>query len=236
MDAAEDSGVNFFDTSNSYGRHPRPGPGRADHRRVVQPVGGDPRSRTVLATKVFEATDDANRGGLSALNIRRALDALRPSADGLHRPVPVPPRRPETPWDEIWQAVDVAASQGKILYAGSSNFASWHLAQASSGGRRGLIGLVSEQSIYNLLKRDVELEVLPAAQAYWSRFSGLGAVARGDPGRRSARATGKRRRSGGPPRRWTGTVRSWPGSRTWPANWVTGPASWRWAGCWLSQG
>ena len=90
-----------------------------------------------------------------------------------------------TPWDEIWQAMEVAVAQGKILYSGSSNFAGWHLAQAqSAAASRHFSGLVSEQSIYNLVTRDIELEVIPAAQHYgigilpWSPLQGglLGGV------------------------------------------------------------
>jgi aryl-alcohol dehydrogenase-like predicted oxidoreductase len=93
----------------------------------------------------------------------------------------------DTPWDEIWEAFETLRAQGKILYAGSSNFAGWHLAKAQeAAARRSYFGLVSEQSIYNLLTRDVELEVLPAAQDYglgvipWSPLHGglLGGVVR----------------------------------------------------------
>jgi aryl-alcohol dehydrogenase-like predicted oxidoreductase len=93
----------------------------------------------------------------------------------------------DTPWDEIWQAMEVLTTQGKILYAGSSNFAGWHIARANEIARaRGLVGLVSEQSIYNLLVREPELDVLPAALAYgvgvipWSPLQGglLGGVLR----------------------------------------------------------
>ena len=102
------------------------------------------------------------------------------AADGLHRPLPVPSCGPEHPWEEIWQAIEVAVQQGKILYSGSSNFAGWHIAQAQeTAARRNYNGLVSEQSIYNLLTRDVELEVIPAAQQY-----GLGSC----PGRRCTAA------------------------------------------------
>jgi aryl-alcohol dehydrogenase-like predicted oxidoreductase len=77
-----------------------------------------------------------------------------------------------TPWEEIWQAIDVAIGQGKILYVGSSNFAGWHIAQAQAvAAERHFVGLSSEQSLYNLLKRDIELEVIPAAQHY-----GLGII------------------------------------------------------------
>jgi len=91
----------------------------------------------------------------------------------------------ETPWEEIWQAMEVLVAQGKILYVGSSNFAGWHIAQANcAAGARGFFGLVSEQSIYNLMTREIELEVLPAAISYgvgvipWSPLNGglLGGV------------------------------------------------------------
>jgi aryl-alcohol dehydrogenase-like predicted oxidoreductase len=168
MDAAQASGVNFFDTSNSYGRHL----GRGTAERIIGEwfsQGDHRRSRTVLATKVFVAMDDRpNSGGLSALNIRRALDAslrrLQTDYIDLYQFHHVDR---QTPWDEIWQAMEIAARQGKILYVGSSNFAGWHLAQAQEAAlRRGFTGLASEQSIYNLIKRDVEREVLPAARSY----------------------------------------------------------------------
>jgi aryl-alcohol dehydrogenase-like predicted oxidoreductase len=92
-----------------------------------------------------------------------------------------------TSWDEIWQAMEVLVAQGKILYVGSSNFAAWHIAQANdTAAARGFFGLVSEQSIYNLMTRTIELEVLPAAIDYgvgiipWSPLEGglLGGVLR----------------------------------------------------------
>ena len=91
----------------------------------------------------------------------------------------------DTPWDEIWQAMDMLVQQGKVLYVGSSNFAGWHIAQANeAAARRHLLGLVSEQSLYNLNARTVELEVLPACEHYgvgvipWSPLGGglLGGV------------------------------------------------------------
>ena len=174
MDEALDHGINFFDTANSYG-------GAKTKGRTEEIIGawlshgGGRRERTVLATKAYEATGDwTNEGGLSALNIRRALDAslrrLRTDYVDLYQFHHVDR---DTPWDEIWEAVGVAVAQGKILYAGSSNFAGWHIAKAQEAAiRHHLFGLVSEQSIYNLLRREVEIEVLPAARAY-----GLGLLA-----------------------------------------------------------
>jgi aryl-alcohol dehydrogenase-like predicted oxidoreductase len=123
---------------------------------------------------------------LSALNIRRALEAslrrLQTDYVDLYQFHHVDRN---TPWDEIWQAIEVAVQAGKILYAGSSNFAGWHIADAqAAAARRNLMGLVSEQSLYNLLVRDIELEVVPAAERYgvgiipWSPLQGglLGGV------------------------------------------------------------
>jgi aryl-alcohol dehydrogenase-like predicted oxidoreductase len=91
----------------------------------------------------------------------------------------------DTPWEEIWQAMDLLVAQGKVLYVGSRNFAAWHIVKANeTAARRGALGLVSEQSLYNLNARTVELEVLPACEDYgvgvipWSPLAGglLGGV------------------------------------------------------------
>jgi aryl-alcohol dehydrogenase-like predicted oxidoreductase len=173
MDSAHDSGINFFDTANVYGQDK----GRGATEQILGRYfaqGGDRREKTVLATKVYgDMTDYPNNGKLSALNIRRALDAslkrLQTDYIDLYQFHHVDRN---TPWDEIWQAIDVAITQGKILYAGSSNFAGWHIATAQEAARkRNSVGLVSEQSLYNLLVRDLEVEVLPAAQA-----NGLGVI------------------------------------------------------------
>ena len=186
MDAALESGINFFDTANVYGG--------SGHRGWTEEIlgrwfakGGERRERTVIATKLYGTmTERPNESRLSALNIRRALDAslkrLQTDYIDLYQFHHVDRN---TPWEEIWQAIDVAVQQGKILYSGSSNFAGWHiaLAQETAAGRH-TNGLVSEQSIYNLLTRSVELEVIPATQQYglgllpWSPLHGglLGGV------------------------------------------------------------
>jgi aryl-alcohol dehydrogenase-like predicted oxidoreductase len=186
LDAALESGINFLDTANVYGG--------SGHRGRTEEIigrwfagGGQRRERTVLATKLYGTmTDGPNDSRLSALNIRRALDAslqrLRTDYIDLYQFHHVDRT---TPWQEIWQAIDVAVQQGKILYAGSSNFAGWHIAQAQeAAARRHTFGLISEQSLYNLLTRTVELEVIPAVQHYglglipWSPLQGglLGGV------------------------------------------------------------
>ncbi|HEY0375086.1 MAG TPA: aldo/keto reductase [Amnibacterium sp.] len=188
MDAAHEHGINYFDTANRYGG--RTGFGGTESilgRWFTQ--GGGRRERTVLATKLYGEMDPwPNNAKLSALNIRRALDAslqrLQTDYIDVYQFHHIDR---DTPWDEIWQAMEVAVAQGKILYAGSSNFAGWHLATAQAEARRrSFTGLVSEQSLYNLLQREIELEVIPAAQANgigiipWSPLQGglLGGVVR----------------------------------------------------------
>ena len=165
MDAARDRGINFFDTANGYGGEL----GRGATESILGnwfAQGEGRRERTVLATKLYgDMTDWPNEGKLSALNIRRALDAslsrLQTDYIDLYQFHHIDR---DTPWDEIWQAMETAVAQGKILYAGSSNFAGWHIAMAQAEAhRRNFTGLVSEQSIYNLLTRDIELEVIPSA-------------------------------------------------------------------------
>jgi aryl-alcohol dehydrogenase-like predicted oxidoreductase len=214
MDHAHEIGINFFDTANRYGGAQSP-PGQLaqlgeSHAGWTEEIigdwfagGGGRRERTVLATKLYGAMGDwPNEGRLSALNIRRACDAslrrLRTDHIDLYQMHHIDR---DTMWDEIWQAMEVLVAQGKIIYVGSSNFAGWHIAQANdTAAARGFFGLVSEQSIYNLLTREIELEVLPAAIDYgvgvipWSPLEGglLGGVLRKE---RSA-GEGRRRLAG----------------------------------------
>ena len=187
MDSALAHGINFFDSANVYGWSDKGLTERIVGEWFAQ--GDGRRERTVLATKLYgDMGDWPNDGKLSALNIRRACDAslkrMQTDYIDLYQMHHVDR---STPWDEIWEAMEVLRNQGKVIYVGSSNFAGWHLAQAQeTATRRGQLGLVSEQSIYNLVERTVELEVLPAAEAYgigvipWSPLHGglLGGVIR----------------------------------------------------------
>jgi aryl-alcohol dehydrogenase-like predicted oxidoreductase len=188
MDSALEAGINFFDSANVYGRSK----GRGATEEIVGrwfAQGGGRREKVVLATKLYgDMGDWPNDGKLSALNIRRACDAslkrLQTDYIDLYQMHHIDRR---TSWDEIWEAMEVLRAQGKILYVGSSNFAGWHIAKAqAAAARRNFMGLVSEQSHYNLLTRQIELEVVPAAQDYglglipWSPLAGglLGGVVR----------------------------------------------------------
>jgi len=180
MDRALDHGINFFDSANRYGGPKTPG-------RTEEIIGnwfaqgGGRREKVVLATKVFgPMTEWPNDGGLSARHIRNACDAslrrLRTDHIDLYQMHHVDR---SAPWDEIWLAMETLVAQGKIVYVGSSNFAAWNIVQANEAAKaRHFLGLVSEQSLYNLVSRTIELEVLPACRAYgvgvipWSPLAG----------------------------------------------------------------
>ena len=186
MDRALDMGINFFDTANVYGW--RKGEGWTEQilgRWFAQ--GGGRREKVVLATKVYGTMGDwPNQSRLSALHIIKSCEAslvrMKTEAIELYQMHHVDR---ETPWDEIWQAMETLVRQGKVIYVGSSNFAGWHIAQANEQAKaRHFVGLVCEQSLYNLLDRTVELEVVPACKHYglglipWSPLKGgvLGGV------------------------------------------------------------
>ena len=187
MDRALDLGINFFDTANRYGSALGPGFTTEDIIGRWFAQGGGRREKVVLATKVYgQMSEWPNDGRLSARHVRMACDeSLRRMQTDHIDLYQMHHVDRNAPWDEIWQAMDTLVQQGKIIYVGSSNFAGWHITQANERAKaRGSLGLVSEQSHYNLLVRTIELEVLPACRDYgvgvipWSPLSGgvLGGV------------------------------------------------------------
>ncbi len=196
MDEALDAGINFFDTANVYGW--KTGEGITEQiigRWLAK--GGGRREKIVLATKVYGKMGDwPNEGRLSAYHIRRAceesLQRLQTDHIDLYQMHHIDR---EAPWEEIWQAMEQLVHEGKVSYVGSSNFAGWHIAQAQCAARaRSFLGLVSEQSLYNLNDRMIELEVIPACHEYglglipWSPLAGGmlgGALKKAKEGRRA---------------------------------------------------
>jgi aryl-alcohol dehydrogenase-like predicted oxidoreductase len=196
MDQALEQGINFFDTANVYGG--KTGEGITEQivgRWFAQ--GGGRREKVVLATKVYGNMGEwPNFSKLSAVNIRRAceesLRRLKTDHIDLYQMHHVDR---ETPWEEIWQAMEQLVREGKVVYVGSSNFAGWQIVRANEIAKsRHFLGLVSEQSLYNLNARMIELEVLPACEAYglgvipWSPLGGGllgGALKKVQEGRRS---------------------------------------------------
>jgi aryl-alcohol dehydrogenase-like predicted oxidoreductase len=196
LDAAAAAGINFVDTANVYGW--KKGEGWTEQilgSWFAQ--GGGRREGTVLATKLYGSMgDNPNETGLSALAIRQQCDAsLRRMQTDYIDLYQMHHIDRTAPWDELWEAFDVLKQQGKILYVGSSNFPGWGLAQANEqAAKRHSLGLVSEQSYYNLLRRTVELEVIPACEQYgiglipWSPLEQglLGGILRKEKAGRSA--------------------------------------------------
>ena len=181
MDRALELGINFFDTADVYGWET--GEGITEQilgRWFAQ--GGGRREKVVLATKVFGRMGEwPNQSRLSALHIKRACEdsLLRLQTDYIDLYQMHHVDR-QTPWEEIWQAMEQLYREGKVLYVGSSNFAGWHLAQAQEMAKeRHFLGLVSEQSLYNLNDRMIELEVIPACEAYGIGLIPWSPVARG---------------------------------------------------------
>ena len=195
MDRAVELGLNFFDTAIVYGWNV----GECVTEQIVGrwfAQGGGRRERVVLATKVYGRMGDwPNQQRLSALHIKRACeDSLRRLQTDYIDLYQMHHVDRDCPWDEIWQAMEQLIREGKILYVGSSNFAGWHLAQAQELAKaRHFFGLVSEQSLYNLTKRTVELEVIPACEAYGIGLIPWSPLARGILGGALAKVTAGRR-------------------------------------------
>jgi aryl-alcohol dehydrogenase-like predicted oxidoreductase len=202
MDYALEVGINFFDTANVYGW--KVGEGVTEQiigRWLAQ--GGGRREQIVLATKVFGRMGEGpNQRRLSAYHIRQACeDSLRRMQTDHIDLYQMHHIDRETPWDEIWQAMEQLVREGKVLYVGCSNFAGWHIAQAQeAANQRNFFGLISEQSLYNLAARTIELEVIPACETYglgmipWSPLAGGmlgGALEKAKEGRRAGEHVSK---------------------------------------------
>ncbi|HCE00089.1 MAG TPA: aldo/keto reductase [Armatimonadetes bacterium] len=186
MDRALEHGINFFDTADVYGWKK----GEGVTERIIGDwfsQGGSRREKVVLATKFYgDMGDWPNTSRINKLHIRNACEAslkrLKTDYIDLYQMHHV---YREATWDEIWEGLELLVRQGKVLYVGSSNFAGWHIVQANEAAkRRNFLGLVSEQSLYNLNARHVERDLLPACEAYgvgvipWSPLAGglLGGV------------------------------------------------------------
>lgn len=201
MDRALELGINFFDTADVYGWKA----GEAITEKILGrwfAQGGQRRERVVLATKVYGTMNPENgwdpnlERGLSARKIIRGCEeSLRRLQTDFLELYQMHHIDRACPWDEIWQAMETLQQQGKVVYVGSSNFAGWDIATGcQEARRRNHYGLVSEQSIYSLAQRTVELEVVPACEHYglglipWSPLAGGllgGALEKHEGGRRS---------------------------------------------------
>jgi aryl-alcohol dehydrogenase-like predicted oxidoreductase len=165
--AAFDLGINYFDTANVY-------QGGVAERVLGKALKGLPRSAYVLATKAFWPVGDGpNDRGLSRKHlfeqVHQSLRRLGTDYVDIffcHR------YDPETPLDETLRALEDLVRQGKVLYPGVSEWTADQMAQALRlAEARGWDRIAVDQPIYNMLRRDLEREILPLA-----RREGLGLV------------------------------------------------------------
>ena len=180
MDRALELGINFFDSANVYGSEKKPGYTESLIGQWLK-EGSGKRDKIVLATKVYgKMGEGVNDSKLSAYHIKKAcedsLKRLQTDHIDLYQMHHIDR---STPWEEVWQAMEQLVLEGKVLYAGSSNFAAWNIVEANYKAMgRNFMGLVSEQSIYSLRNRHIELEVIPACKAMgvgiipWSPMGG----------------------------------------------------------------
>ena len=154
-----DAGINFFDTANVYG-------GGASETILGKLIAGS-RDDLVITSKVFFPTgSDVNAGGLSRRHITRAVeDSLtRLGTDRLDFYF-VHNFDERTPIEETVRTLDDLQAQGKILYPAVSNWAAWQIATALGvAAREHLARFELIQPMYNLVRRQAEVEILPLAQ------------------------------------------------------------------------
>lgn len=183
MNKALELEINFFDTANVYGAMWDPA-GIGNTEKIIGRWLTEDKSRRnkiVLATKVYGSMGKApNESKLSAYHIRKAcedsLKRLQTDHIDLYQMHHIDR---DAPWAEIYQAMEQLVREGKITYVGSSNFAAWNIAEAQIiADQRNFLGIVSEQSIYSLRNRQIELEVIPACKHFgvglipWSPLGG----------------------------------------------------------------
>lgn len=180
LDQGVAAGINFIDTADQYGGSLGVG---ATESILGKWFAKDKtrRQRLVVATKVHEPMSaDINDRGLSARHIQMACDASLQRLGIDHIDLyQMHHFDRAAPMEEVWQAMERLIAQGKITYVGSSNFPGWGIARANEkASARRQLGLISEQSLYNLIERRIELEVLPACREYglglipWSPLAG----------------------------------------------------------------
>ncbi|MGI8459635.1 MAG: aldo/keto reductase [Propionibacteriaceae bacterium] len=177
LDKALEMGITFIDTANVYG-------GSAGKGRSEEIIGNwfasrpGVRDQVQLATKVYHSMTTSwapNEGpGFSAYKVRKHLaDSLRRLQTDHIDLYQIHHIDESVSFEELWGTYERTVADGDVLYAGSSNFSGWGLAEAQlKAWQRGFLGLVSEQTQYNLLSRVPEMEVLPSAQHF-----GIGVLA-----------------------------------------------------------
>jgi aryl-alcohol dehydrogenase-like predicted oxidoreductase len=161
LSAAIDQGINLIDTADIYQK------GRSEET-IGKALRGR-REQVLIATKVYFATGEGpNQRGASRFHILEGVEASLRRLDTdtidlyqIHR------WDAETPIEETLRALDDLATQGKVRYIGSSNFASWQIAHSAHVAKDNhWHAFVSEQPHYHMLARELEKDILPAAEYF----------------------------------------------------------------------
>ena len=176
MDEALDMGVNFFDTADAYGagHDDRGGAEKIIGRWLAQ--GGGRRDAVIIAAKVFghcaafydRYEENSATDGLSRYKILKHCEGSLKRLQTDHLEIfQIHHIDHNCSHSEMWEAMDILQKQGKIVYVGSSNFAGWDIAECCMTAKMlNKQGLASEQSLYNLTNRMLELEVIPACRRF----------------------------------------------------------------------
>ncbi len=176
MDRALAAGINFIDTANVYGQD-----GLSERVVGKWMKERNTREQTVLATKFrFTMGKAQNSSGGSRLHILRAVeDSLRRLQTDRIDLYQIHMQDLDTPEEETLRALDDLVTQGKIVYLGASNYAAYRLVDSLWTSRdQKRAKFVTLQALYNLISRELELELLPACAQHglgilpWSPLSG----------------------------------------------------------------
>ncbi len=173
MDEALEAGINFFDTADAYGTE------RGETENIIGrwlAQGGGRRDAVILAAKVFghcgphyeRYEENSFNDGLSKYKIIKhcegSLKRMRTDHIELLQMHHIDR---DCAHEEMWEGMDVLQQQGKIVYVGSCNYAGWDIADCCwTAKTMRKQGLSSEQSLYNLSNRTLELEVIPACRRF----------------------------------------------------------------------
>lgn len=159
--AGRDSGINFFDTADTYCD--------GESERVLGRLTKGHRDELVIATKCYNPWgDDVNAGGASRRHVTRAIEAsLRRLGTDRVDVLFLHQFDTRTPIDEQMRGLEDLVRSGKVLYPAASNYAAWQtVAALAVQERHGWARLQVLEPMYNLVKRQAEVEILPMAQAH----------------------------------------------------------------------
>ena len=155
-----EAGINFFDCANVYVG------GRSEE--ILGKLIANEREQVIITSKVYFPTgDDPNARGASRRNIQLAVEKSlkRLNTDWIDVYF-IHHFDEDTPLEETLRALDDLVRQGKILYPAVSNFSAWQTMKALGISQcEGLVRFEVMQPMYNLVKRQAEVELLPLAQA-----------------------------------------------------------------------